>query len=158
MKSSSSGKQELSAWKLLFSGLLFSLLVTSCGTPGGNVSRASYYQITGASNTGTYAIQRVQLDFAQGLNSTTVTKGQKLSPVAQIKFQGRGVFLANWLVDDLVVEQVNISLGHGSLLTLSPKSSTRVPTFVLGRHSIRLKINRPEVDFREPKLSYFVSN
>ena len=145
---------------LIVSYLFIFQFLASCGTPIplGNDSSTTYYQISGGLKAGPFKIERVQLDFAQGLSSITVNKGQKISPVTTIKYQGTGVLSANWLVDDLVVERVNISLSHGSLLTLSPKPSTRIPTFILGRHSIRLQINRPKVDFREPKLSYFVIN
>ncbi len=65
---------------------------------------------------------------------------------------------ASWLVDDQIIEQVNISLHHGSLLSLSPKTTTRIPNFIPGSHQLRLQIKHPDVSFKQPELKYFVVN
>ncbi len=132
------------------------LLLAGCGTPGGNANPLSHYQISGAGKTGPLSIQRVELNFARGQSSITVKKGNKIEAVAQIKYQGTGVLSASWMVDDLIVEQLNLSLSHGSLLTLSPKPSTQIASFNPGQHYLRLQINHPKVDFKQPKLSFFI--
>ena len=151
-----SGRQVLTKWIFIISGLCTFMFVIGCSTPRGNANPVSYYQLSGGTKAGTFSIERVELGYAKGGSSITVQKGQKITPTAYIKFYGSGVLSASWLVDEVVLEQVNISLTHGSLLTLSPKAFTQIPTFVSGHHSLRLQINRPQIDFTQPKLSYFV--
>ena len=134
------------------------LFVVGCGTPRGNAISVSNFQISGGVKPGPLSIQRVQLNFDGGLSSITVKKGNEIEASAQIKYQGTGVMSASWLVDEIIVEQVNISLSHGSLLTLSPKKSTQIPSFKPGQHYLRLQINHPRVEFKQPKLKYFVVN
>jgi hypothetical protein len=144
--------------KQVFTWILTLFLITGCGTPSGFSANNSYYQISGGSHAGALTIERIQLNFPQGLNSITVREGDIVSPTAVIKYQGRGVLTAQWLVDDRIIEQVNLSLNRGSVLNISPMPSSVVPSFAPGNHSIRFNIQQPAINFKQPKITYFVTS
>lgn len=137
------------------------LMLSACGTPGGVIHSGTHTQkhikITGGSTSGQLSIERLELTDQNGRNSFNVVKGKKITPLATIKFSGRGVLTGQWLVDGKIIEQINVNLSHGSLLNLRLKPSTRIPAFIPGSHKLQLKINQPAVNFKYPVLKFFVT-
>ena len=138
-----------------------SIILNACGTPNSAVYSGAHtqkqLQISGASTAGQLMIERIELTDKKGRNSLSISSGQTFSPLAKIKFKGRGVLKANWVIDGQIIEQVNINLSHGSLLVLNIKPSTRIPTITPGTHKLQLKIMQPVVSFKQPELKIFVS-
>lgn len=135
------------------SGLILLMALVSCGTPHSVSISPEVLSVTGSHVVGAFSITRVQLDI-NGRSSQTIKKNIGVNPRAVIKFQGSGVFQAQWLLDGQVVEQVNSLLNRGSVLTLNPKT---IKTPILGRHEIRLQITQPIVNFKTPELKFFVA-
>lgn len=136
-----------------FSGLVLLTTLVACGTPHSVSLSPKVMNVTGNHVVGDFSITRVQLDI-NGRSSQTIKKNEGLNPRAIIKYQGSGVFQANWLLDGQVVAQVNSVLNRGSVLTLNPKA---IKTPVPGRHVIRLQILQPTINFKTPELKVFVA-
>jgi len=143
---------------LVFYSSLF--LLYSCGTPTSvNISGAhkqDFYKISGSSYSGKLSIERVEITDLKGKPSLTVKQGAPVIPQAIIKFKGSGIFSANWNVDGRIIEQVSLNLTHGSVLTLKPRQTTKIPTYQPGTHTLSLQINSPAVRFKAPLLKYFI--
>ena len=131
----------------------FMATLVACGTPHSVSSFSSLDNVSGSHVAGAFSIKRVQLDI-NGHSSKTINKNEALNRRAVIKYQGSGVFQAQWLLDGRVIKQVNKSLNHGSVLTLTPKA---IKTAVVGRHVVQLKITQPVVNFKIPELTFFVA-
>ena len=132
---------------------LWVFVLTGCGTPHSVSLSSKSVVLSGSYEVGTFKINRVELDI-NGFSSKTVKKNDVVFVQAVIKYQGSGVFQARWLLDGLVVEQVNSALNRGSLLTLKSK---KIKTSIVGQHRIQLKIIQPINNFKIPELTLFVA-
>ena len=133
-------------------------LLVSCGAPALTAAPQNDFQISGAFKPGSFAIERVEMSFANGRASTTLKPAAPVRVRAHIKYRGRGQFSARWRVDGAVVRQQSINLSHGSLLTLSPQDPALFPTFIAGRHRIQLEILSPPSSPATPAIDYFVTH
>ena len=138
-----------------------SIVLNACGTPNSAIHSGSHtqkqFQISGASTSGQLVIERIELTDQKARSSVNLSVGQTLSPLAKIKFKGKGVLNGNWLFDGQVIEQININLNHGSLLVLNIKPTTKIPVITPGSHKLKLNILQPSVTFKQPELKIFVS-
>lgn len=140
-----------------FKMCLLSLFValTSCGTPHPVQLSQKTFSITGAYSAGIFEIKRIQLGF-NGLKSKSIKKNETINPKALISYSGTGVFQAHWLIDGQLIKQEQVMLNRGSQLTLMPKLNNHT-TSQYGRHVMQLMIKQPNVSFKTPELTYFVS-
>jgi len=119
-------------------------------------SHAAGFEITGGTTTGKLEIDRVELSFQNNLPEITVNQYEKIKATAIIRFSGNGLFSAEWQVDGITVEPVNILISYGSTLTLPLSDSTVLPSYKPGRHQLRLNILQPISSFELPSINYFV--
>ena len=147
--------------RFLFVFLWLSLLA-SCGTPlkSGDAANAQRpdYKISGTSSTGALALERLELAFASGEKSLTVSRHSAITAQANINFRGQGVLQGRWRVNGQVVDQFNVPLHHGNRLTLSTARSTQFPTLDSGQYRIELEILKPQPSFTLPHINYFVTH
>jgi len=132
---------------------LWVFVLAGCGTPHPVALSSKSVVLSGNHKVGTFEINRVELNI-NGFSSKTVKRNEAVAVQAVIKYQGSGVFQAQWLLDDQVVEQVNSVLNRGSLLTLKFK---KISSSSVGRHRIQLKIIQPIINFKIPELILFVA-
>jgi len=142
---------------LLILPVLF-LVLTSCSANPliDSVEAPALYRISGRATAGPLKIQRIELSFANGFGSTTVSQNDVVTAQAQIRFSGNGVFKAQWLVDGRIIENVYLLLSSGSLLSLPMADSSRLPTFEPGLHEVKLLILQPQTSLKMPIIKYFV--
>lgn len=148
-------RMELKHLKAMALALLL-LALYGCGTANTVQLSAKPFNISGAHSAGEFSIQRLQLSFS-GLSSKTIAPNERLNPSAVIKYQGSGVFIAQWLLNGQIIEHVNMVLNRGSLLTLSPKFAKSVSAQPFGRHELQLKVIQPAPNFKSPKITFFVT-
>ncbi len=117
------------------------------------------YQITGSggATTGPLKIKRIEIGFQNQRGEITVPMNSKLKAYAVIKFDGNGLFRATWMVDGRVLEEIAITVSYGDTLTIWTSSSTIIPTFEPGPHTLTLKIKEPKPSFKVPVIRYFVT-
>ncbi len=114
------------------------------------------YDLTGATRNGVFSIERLELSFAGGATSASVPRGRSVQPKAVIKFVGQGNLKAVWLLDKRVIDQVNLNLHSGSVLSLTPPPVS-TEALDLGNHVVELKIEEPGISFAAPLIRFFVS-
>jgi PKD repeat protein len=105
-----------------------------------------------------FQISFVQLRFEDGKSYQQVAKGfQPLLVFADMKYEGTGIFKAQWMVDGQTFQPVSLSLSAKGQQILSLGKETPLPTQVPGIHEVTLNIIQPQVQYSIPKLRYFVS-
>ncbi|MFO7981700.1 MAG: PKD domain-containing protein [Candidatus Aminicenantes bacterium] len=105
-----------------------------------------------------FQISFIQLRFEDGKSYQQVTKGfQPLLVYADMKYEGTGIFKAQWMVDGQTFQPVSRTLSAVGEETLSLGKKTPLPTQVPGIHEVTLNIIQPQVQYSIPKLRYFVS-
>lgn len=142
--------------RYIFVGALLFIL-TACGSPV-LMTTTPRYQLSGATQSGSFGIDRVQLEFSPGISRLTISRGTQVSPVATIKFRGRGHFQAHWLLDRQLIEQLNMTLDHGSVLNLSPTRPINTASLSPGEHRVILQINNPPTSFKNPEVILFLAD
>lgn len=108
----------------------------------------------------------LQLRFADGKAYKVVPRDeQALTAFADIKYEGTGIFQAQWLVDGTPFRVVtrampfaeDMTLDSSGLMPGQPAVLPGLPTNIPGVHEVSLRILQPEVEFLVPVIRYFVS-
>ena len=105
-----------------------------------------------------FQISFLQLRFEDGKSYTVVP--QNLRPLvayADIKYEGTGLFQAQWLVDGRPFGNATKAMPFFDLTTIDSGKLPGLPTQMLGMHEVSLKILQPEADFEIPVIRYFVA-
>ncbi len=105
-----------------------------------------------------FNISYIVLRFADGQTSASVA--QDFSPLvayADLKFEGTGTLVAEWLVDGQPVATSTVPLSFANQTTLNSGPVPPLPTQTAGRHRVSLRILRPNIDLRIPEIEYIVT-
>jgi hypothetical protein len=113
-----------------------------------------------------FSLSYLQLRFADGKAYKVVPRDERgLTAYADIKYEGTGVFQAQWLVDGAPFRMVTrampfaleMTLDSSGVMTGQPPVLPGLPTNIPGVHEVSLRIIQPAVNFLVPVLRYFVS-
>ena len=124
-----------------------------------------------------FHISFVQLRFEDGKSYKAV--GKNYSPLiafADMKYEGTGFILAQWLVDGQIYKQISRVLPFAREITLNSEDIPDLPTqisktddlnwgnipglstLIPGIHEVEFRIVQPQTDYDVPLLRYFVSS
>lgn len=112
--------------------------------------------VPSATTTGVLSIQRVELNFDNGLPETTVAINGKLKARAAIRYVGNGALIGYWMVDGRPLQTINTSLTFGNSITLETTDLPPLPTLEPGDHEVTLRLSVPAVGFALPVIRYHV--
>ena len=102
-----------------------------------------------------FSISSIQLRFEDGKPYTQVARNfTPLISYADIKYEGNGVFEAQWFLDGKPFKAVSQSFPSGKQQTFD--SGAALPTQIPGVHEITLSITQPRVPFTPPAIRYLV--
>jgi len=106
-----------------------------------------------------FTISYIVLRFADGQTSASVARDfSPLIAYADLKFEGTGTLVAEWLVDGQPVATSTVPLTFANQTTLNSGPVPPLPTQTPGRHRISLRILRPDAALRIPEIEYIVTS
>jgi hypothetical protein len=107
--------------------------------------------------TGPFALQRLELRFANGRGEITVPRDtRKLKAFADIVYVGSGILTAAWEVDGRTLAIIHETLTFGARKVIESPDAPEFPTFEPGLHRVTLRIISPTTDFIVPTINYYV--
>jgi hypothetical protein len=145
-------------------GTALSTARTALAGTGGrrNLSVPVNYQLTVVPSRGPrapFSISLINLRFEDGKSYRVVNRGfQPVVAFADIKYEGTGIFYAQWLVDGSPVGLVSRSLAYADSITIDSGLIPGLPTLIQGIHDVTLKIIQPATEFAVPAIRYFVTS
>ncbi|MCX6560192.1 MAG: PKD domain-containing protein [Candidatus Aminicenantes bacterium] len=108
--------------------------------------------------TAPFQIFFLQLRFEDGLSYKVVPRGfAGLTAFADIKYEGTGLFQAQWLVDGMPFQTASQALPFAEATTLNSGRIPALPTSMTGMHEVSLRILSPASTLTMPIIRYFVS-
>ena len=127
---------------------------------GGQAGDPTIVPITIREETGPRAPFRIfvlQMRFEDGLAYKIVGQGAVgLTAFADIKYEGTGMFDAQWTVDGMPFRPVTRVLPFAQSTTIDTGRVPALPTTSPGLHEVGLRIARPDVEFNVPVIRYYV--
>jgi len=100
----------------------------------------------------------LQLRFADGLSYKVVPKGFPfLVALADLKYEGTGLFQAQWLVDGMPFQVFSQALPFADSTTFNSGRIPALPTQMPGMHEVSLRILQPQAELIVPTIRYFVT-
>ncbi|MBN1222843.1 MAG: PKD domain-containing protein [Candidatus Aminicenantes bacterium] len=106
-----------------------------------------------------FTISYVNLRFDDGKNYRVVTKNfDRLMAYADLKFEGTGIMLAQWLIDGTPFRIVSLSLEFARDTVIDSGQIPGLPTLTYGSHEVTLRIVQPQMEFEIPSIRYFVTD
>ncbi len=104
-----------------------------------------------------FGVAMLRLRWADGGVDAAVPQGfSPLVAYLDLKCQGTGQLLAQWLVDGIAVGTLTRQVAFASTLTLDSRDLPSLPTMELGEHQVTLRFLSPSVTFEVPTIRYFV--
>jgi len=98
------------------------------------------------------------LHFENGAASQMVPQGTTgLAAFADVKYEGTGTILVEWLVDGQIFRTGAFTATFGGGLTIDSGRVPGLPTAVPGPHTVELRFLKPEASFTLPPLTYTVT-
>lgn len=129
----------------------------NCGSDPAPVS-ISLTVMPGTGPAAPFSISFIQLRFEDGKSYNQVSQDfELLEAFADIKYEGSGIFQAHWLLDDKPFRFVSQNFAFVGQETLRSGKNPPLPTQVPGIHEVTLNILQPKVEFKIPKIRYFVT-
>lgn len=105
-----------------------------------------------------FQISFIQLRFEDGKSYKVVAKDfRPLVAYADIKYEGTGLFQAQWLLDGQPFGNTTKAMPFSNFINIDSGKLPGLPTQMLGMHEVSLKILQPQADFKIPVIRYFVS-
>jgi PKD repeat protein len=105
-----------------------------------------------------FQISFIQLRFEDGKSYQVVAKDfRPLVAYADIKYEGTGLFQAQWLLDGQPFGNTTKAMPFSNFINIDSGKLPALPTQMLGMHEVSLKILQPQADFKIPAIRYFVS-
>jgi hypothetical protein len=111
-----------------------------------------------------FAISYLALRWEDGTLRRTVVQGEGgLTAYADLKFEGTGLFQAQWMVDGVVFRSFSRQLNFANRATLTSGQAApggpqlSLPTNIPGEHTVTLQVLQPGLTFEVPVIRYFVS-
>jgi hypothetical protein len=104
-----------------------------------------------------FSISMLRLRWEDGGLDTSVTQGfAPLVAFLDLKCEGAGQVLAQWLVDGVAVGTMTRQVAFASTITLDSRDLPTLPTTEAGEHLVTLTFLAPQVTFQVPVIRYFV--
>ncbi|MGD9345867.1 MAG: PKD domain-containing protein [Candidatus Aminicenantes bacterium] len=105
-----------------------------------------------------FAISYINLRFADGKSYKVVPRGfEGFLAEADIKYEGTGNLLVQWVVDGIPFRTDSKSLTFAFEDTIDSGKIPGLPTLVPGIHEVTLRFIQPQVDFDIPVIRYYVT-
>ena len=105
-----------------------------------------------------FQISFLQLRFEDGKSYKVVPQNfRPLVAYADIKYEGTGLFQAQWLIDGQPFGNATKAMPFYDIINIDSGKLPGLPTQMLGMHEVSLKILQPEADFEIPVIRYFVA-
>jgi PKD repeat protein len=105
-----------------------------------------------------FSISYINLRFEDGLSYKAVPKDfSPLVAYADIKYEGTGILVAQWMVDGNPFKMISESLVQAEDFVFNTGNLPGLPTLSPGIHEITLNIIQPPADFTIPVIRYYVS-
>jgi PKD repeat protein len=100
----------------------------------------------------------LQLRFEDGLSYKVVPKGfPSLVAHADLKYEGTGLFQAQWLVDGMPFQAFSQALPFADSTTFNSGRIPALPTHMPGMHEVSLRLLQPQAELVIPIIRYFVT-
>lgn len=149
------------------------ITMTTYTTPGSYTVRAVYRVMSGGTLSlpqsaqaqvrvadhpaAPFALSQLRLRWEDGTIDISVPQG--FSPLAaylDLKCEGTGTLLAQWLVDGIPMGTLSRPLAFAGTFTLSSRELLPLPTSEPGEHFVSLRILAPQTTLQVPTIRYFV--
>ena len=111
-----------------------------------------------------FSVSFLSLRWEDGLVRRTVAQNETgLAAYADLKYEGTGLFQAQWMVDGVLFRSVSQQLTFAKHLTLVSGQTTpggpllSLPTGIPGEHIVSLRVLQPGISFEVPVIRYFVT-
>lgn len=106
-----------------------------------------------------FQISFIQLRFEDGKSYKVVPQDfRPLIAYADIKYEGTGLFQAQWLFDGQPFGNTTKAMPFSDFIIIDSGKLPGLPTQMLGIHEVSLKILQPQADFTIPVIRYFVTS
>ncbi len=106
-----------------------------------------------------FQISLLQLRFEDGLSYKVVpARFAPLLAYVDLKYEGTGLFQAQWLVDGMPFRSISQALPQAQSTTLDSGRLPGLPTLIGGMHEVSLRILSPNTAFSVPVIRYFVTS
>jgi len=106
-----------------------------------------------------FSISFIQLRFDDGKSYKVVPrKSMLLVAFGDIKFEGSGTMVAQWMVDGSPYRLVSMPMVQAGQVNIDSGEIPGLPTLIPGIHEVTLNIIQPRVEFNVPVIQYFVTS
>lgn len=106
----------------------------------------------------TFQIYFVQLRFDDGKSYKIVPKDfSPLNVYADIKYEGTGIFRAQWILDGAPLGIVTRAMPFARQITIDTSDIISLPTITPGIHEVSLRVTDPPTENPIPAIRYFVA-
>jgi len=106
-----------------------------------------------------FSISFIQLRFDDGKSYKVVPrKSMPLVAFGDIKFEGSGTMVAQWMVDGSPYRLVSMPMVQAGQANIDSGEIPGLPTLIPGIHEVTLNIIQPRVEFNVPVIQYFVTS
>jgi hypothetical protein len=104
-----------------------------------------------------FSIARLRLRWEDGgIDATVPQNASSLVAFLDLKCEGTGAFLAQWIVDGVAVGVIQRQVAFASTVTVDSRDLPSLPTAELGEHQVSLRILSPPISFQPPVIRYIV--
>jgi PKD repeat protein len=105
-----------------------------------------------------FKISFINMRFDNGKPYKVVPKDEMgLQAFAEIKYEGTGILIAQWLIDGSPFRMVSLPMAFAQSTVIDSGLIPGLPAFIPGLHEVTLAILQPEVEFAIPAIRYFVT-
>jgi len=133
------------------------LAIDDCGRRGAPQAVLTVNVILGQGPQAPFRITYIKLHFEDGSTSKQIDRGfADLQAVADIKFQGTGSLMLQWLVNGQVLTSRSVPMNFAGQSTIKSGLVPPLPSQALGRHRVSLKILSPQQTLDIPSIEYTV--
>lgn len=104
-----------------------------------------------------FTISSLRLRWEDGRTDQTVDRDfLPLIAYADLKFEGTGLFQAQWTLDGIPIGIFTEQLAFANTVVFDTRRLIPLPTTEPGEHIVSLQILSPQVTFQVPRIRYFV--
>lgn len=105
-----------------------------------------------------FTISFISLRFSDGKAYSVVPKDTRgLQVFAEIKYEGTGILIAQWLVNGMPFQMVSQALPFADSIIIDSGQIPGLPALIPGLHEVSLAVFQPDVEFPIPAVRYFVT-
>lgn len=106
-----------------------------------------------------FSISFIKLQFEDGKSYKVVPKNfMPLVSFAEIKYEGSGILVAQWMVDGSPFRFLSQPLVQAEQILIDSGNIPGLPTLIPGIHEVTLNIIQPALEFNVPVIRYFVTS